>query len=115
MCEELRCSRLAVPVSKLSEFQPVGIFHRFEPVVGGDCLPIVSLKIKLHTFLEALFTENGVKHSNYFRTFLVNGDSVKIVNLDIGRRTNRMTHWTCIFRKLKGPELINIINTLDSA
>ena len=55
MCKNFRRTGLFVPVLKLRQLDVVRVFHRFEPVVGGSSLPIMTLEVVVWLPLESSF------------------------------------------------------------
>ena len=57
MCKNFRRAGLSVPILKLGQLDVVCVFHRFEPVVGGSSLPIMTLEVEFNPPFGTLFRQ----------------------------------------------------------
>ena len=106
---------MAVPQSKLIKINAVCVCHCGTEIITSYCLTVVALEIQLHAFLEALFSEQGVIHAHYFRTFFIDGHGVEVVHLFIAGRADRMRSRACIFRELEQAQHTDIVDTAHHA
>ena len=112
---QFRCSRLMIPTPKLAEIRVICISHRSYKIIAGHRLTIVTLEVEIHTAPEAIRAEQGLDHADHFRALVVDGDSVEIVDFDVGIRTDRMRQRPGVLWKLAAAENPHIINALDPA
>ena len=90
-CDRVQCAKTSgVPdclyqFLKLSQLDVVCVFHRFEPVVGGSSLPIMTLEVEFNPLLEPCFAKDCVEHSDNFCAFFVDSYGVEVIDLDVGR------------------------------
>ena len=54
-----------------------------------------------------------MEHSDNFRTLFVDSYGVEVVDLNVGCGPNWMAHRSGVFRELKGPELVDIVDPFD--
>ena len=77
------------------------IFHRLHKIITGCSATVVTLKVQLHPFLEVSLTQQGVDHTNHFRTLLVHGQGIEVVHFDDHIRADRMRHRAGVLSKLQ--------------
>ena len=54
-----------------------------------------------------------MEHSDNFCAFFVDSYGVEVIDLDVGRGANRMAHRSGVFWKLKGSQLVDIVDPFD--
>ena len=57
---------LAIPILKLSQVLAIGVCHRSQEIIAGNRLTIMALKVEIHSFAEAVFTQKSLIHPNNF-------------------------------------------------
>ncbi|MNT27300.1 hypothetical protein D3C72_1629260 [compost metagenome] len=110
-----RRTGLAVPAAEMRQVDVGRIFHRLDEIVARRRAAVVAFEIELHPFLEVLFAEQGVDHTNDFRTFLVHRQGVEVVHLNHFVRANRVRHWAGVFGKLQAAHGAHIADAVDGA
>ena len=106
------CACLRIPVAELAQVDTVGLLHRPEKLLGGNCPAVIGFKIKIHTLAKSVNAGERVNHADHFRTLVINGDGVEIVDLEIRRRLDRVRHRSRIFCELAGAQDIDVIDAL---
>ena len=106
---------LAVPEEELFQIAAIRFGHGVDEVFAGGCTAVVPLNVERQALLKALFPEHGLKHAVDFRTLLIHGHRVEIVDLTVAFRPDRMSHRTRIFRELTRAEGADIHNALDDS
>ena len=110
---EHRRARLAVPQGKLLEIEAVGVGHGGAEVVAGNGLAVVAFEIELHAFLEAFFAQEGVVHTDDFRTFFVHGHGVEVVHVFVAGGAHGMGGGACVFGELVGAQQGDVFDAAD--
>ena len=72
----------------------------------------MTREIQFHALVETLVAQQGLVHAHHLGAFFVDGDGVKVVDLDVGIRAYRMRHRARIFRKLRLAQYAHIIDAL---
>ena len=108
-----RCPGLAVPAAEVREIHVRGIFHRLHKIVTGRRAAVMTLKIELHPFLEVLFAQQGVDHTDNFSALLIHRQGVEVVHLNDFIRTDRVRHWAGIFRKLQAAHSADVVDAVN--
>ena len=60
----------------------------------------MSIKVKIRARPETLTPQERLDHTDNLRALLVHSGRIKIIDLDKGIRTDRMSHGSCVFREL---------------
>ena len=85
----------------MGEINVRSIFHRLHEIITGCSTSVMTLKVKLHPFLEVSLTEQGVDHTNHFSALFIHGQGIEVVHFNDHIRTDRMRHRAGIFSKLQ--------------
>ncbi len=97
---KLGSASLLIPTFELTQINVIGILNRFNEIIRGNSLPIMSVKIEIRAFSKAFLANQRLDHAHDFCTFLVYGDCVEITDLNIRVWSHRMRHRASIFCKL---------------
>ncbi|MNE10502.1 hypothetical protein D3C80_1032190 [compost metagenome] len=106
---------LAVPAAEMRQVNVRRVFHGLHEVIAGGCTAIVTLKVQLHPFLEVLFAQQRMDHTNNFRTLFIHRQGVEVVHFDHFIRTNRVRHWAGVFSKLQATHGAHVADAVNSA
>ena len=106
-------ARLAVPQGELFEIEAVGVGHGGAEVVAGNGLAVVAFEIELHAFLEAFFAQEGVVHTDDFRTFFVHGHGVEVVHVFVAGGAHGVGGGACVFGELVGAQQGDVFDAAD--
>ncbi|MNU02187.1 hypothetical protein D3C72_2458200 [compost metagenome] len=73
----------------------------------------MTLEIELHPFLEVLFAQQGVDHTNNFGTFLIHRQGVEVVHFNNFIRTDRVRHRAGVFGKLQATHGAHVADAIN--
>mmetsp|Transcript_10786 Transcript_10786/g.25548 ORF Transcript_10786/g.25548 Transcript_10786/m.25548 type:complete len:550 (+) Transcript_10786:990-2639(+) len=103
-----------VPAGKLLQVGTVvGVLHGCQKVVAGDGVPVVSLKIQVHSLAEAIHAQQRLVHANDLGPLVVDGRRVEVVHADVRLGSDRVLHRSGILGKLGSPQGNNRLDPLD--
>ncbi len=105
-------TRLGIPEPELRQVNAVGIFHCLHKIITGYRLPVVTFEIQVRAFAEAIAAQQAMHHAHHFRALFIHRHGVKIVDLDVTVRSDRMGHGAGIFCKLQGLQHVHIIDAI---
>ena len=120
---QLGRARLAVPAAELLKIKPgqrrarspgllSGIFHRLNEVLAGGGGAVMTAHIESHTPHERLLTQQGVQHTDDFRSLLVNRRCVEVVDRLVVIRLNRVGRRSRILPELGVAQQGHIVDAL---
>ena len=112
-----RRAGLVIPTAKLGEIKGRrhggGILHRLHEVFAGGGGAVVAAHIERHPPHKRLLTQQGVQHTNKFRSLFVDRGGVEVVDRLIGIRLHGMGSGASIFTKLAITQHRNIFDAIQ--
>ena len=111
---QLRCAGLLIPSLKPVKIDIIRIGHGGQKIVACHGMPIMAGKIQIHTLAKGVLAQKSGKHADHFGAFFIDCGGVKIIDLFIGFRADRMCRRAPVFRKLCGAKQRHIIRALNT-
>ena len=106
---------LAVPALELLEIAAIRVRHGGAEVVALHRLAIVTLEVQVHALAETVAAHQGLIHAHHFGAFFVDGDRIKVIDLDEGIGTHRMRHRARVFGELRLAQGAHLVDARDGA
>ena len=110
---QVRRAGTGIPAAELAEVDTRCILHRGDEIIAGHGLPVVPLEVEVHALAESLAAEQRVDHAHDFGAFFVHRRGVEIVDLGVGRGTNRMRHRPGILGELAHAQAAHFLDARD--
>ena len=89
-----------IPAQELPQVAPVGIGHGRHEGLAGHGLAVMALEIEVHAAPEAVHAQQRLQHADDFRTFLVDGGGVEVVDGLVAVRADGVAHRAGVFGEL---------------
>ena len=112
---EVRRAGLIIPALELRQVPARGFRHGIEEVLHRRGPAVIVAEIDVHPGTEGILTDNGLQHTDNFRSLLVYGSRVEVVDLDIACRAHRMGQRARIFRELVRAQRLYVGNAFHRA
>jgi hypothetical protein len=93
----------------------IRIGHRHAEIVAGDGLLVVALEVQVHALAETVAAQQGLIHPHDLGALFVDGDGIKIIDLDKGVGTDRVGHRSGVFRELGLAQGAHLVDAGDGA
>ena len=112
---QFRRASLRVPARELREITTTGFLHRGEEILHRRRATIVVSEITIQAGAEGRLAQQRVQHAHHFRTLLVHGDGVEVVDALVAGRSHRMRQRAGILGELPRLQQAHVLDALQSA
>ncbi len=109
---QFRRSGLRIPASKARQINTICIGKCRHKIIAGYCRPVMALKIKIGAAPKPILAKIAGKHANDLSAFFIYRRRIKIIDLTIAFRPDRVRCWAAVFGKLRGAKHRHIIGAL---
>src|SRR5579884_3095194 len=112
---DLGRSGLAVPDLERAKIHSARVFKRLHKVIARRRLAIVAIEIEVGASAEFFGPKNGMEHPNELRALVVDSRRVKVGDLDVAVRANRVRKRPLVFGKLRCAQNPHVFDALNGS
>ena len=108
-----RRSRLRIPAAEGGEVDPRPVLDRFDEILAGCGLAVMTVEIEVATAAEPRFAHHAPHHADHLGALVVDGRCVEVADLAVGIRPDRVGERPRILGELRRAQNAHILDPLD--